>query len=119
MSDAPVLDPSALMTLSDMVGGDPAFVAEMIDTFLDETPSLLATMRASLAAGNAVELRRAAHSLKSNSATFGATTLADLCHRLEDLGKAASFDGADVLVERVDAEYQQVEPALLAARPQV
>jgi histidine phosphotransfer protein HptB len=72
MSYSDIIDDSALSALSDMVAGDPAFLAEMIDAFTEEAPAMLALMQSSLATGDAAELRRAAHSLKSNSATFGA-----------------------------------------------
>ena len=59
------------------------FVAELIDTFFEEAPTLLAELRAAHAADDANRFRRAAHSIKSNSLTFGATALAELARALE------------------------------------
>ncbi|MFN8428103.1 MAG: Hpt domain-containing protein [Anaerolineales bacterium] len=63
------------------------FIVELIDTFLDDAPKLAAEMHAALAAQDSDSFRRAAHSLKSNAATFGATRLAELTKRLEALGR--------------------------------
>ena len=63
--------------------------------------------------GNDAELfRRSAHSLKSNSAAFGAVTLAELARELEMLGKEGRLAGAGDKVARAAAEYQRVQQAL-------
>ena len=49
-----------------------------MDTFLEDAPALLAELRSARAAADADRFRRAAHSLKSNSHTFGATALGAL-----------------------------------------
>ena len=67
---AAVIDPHTFDELQANAGAD--FVAELVDTFAEEAPPLIAEMRSALAAGAAERFRRAAHSLKSNSSTFGA-----------------------------------------------
>ena len=62
------------------------FVAELVDTFAEEAPGLLAELSAALAADDAAGFRRAAHSLKSNSLTFGALALAGQARTLELAG---------------------------------
>ena len=64
------LDDAALGNLRDL-GGD-EFLGEVIDAFLADAPGLIATLRSSLDEQNTEELRRAAHTLKSNGATLGA-----------------------------------------------
>ncbi len=63
------------------------FINELIDTFLDDAPKLLAEMKSALESGSADSFRRAAHSLKSNAATFGADPLSQLAKELEVLGR--------------------------------
>ena len=106
------LDLNTLAGLSDATGNDPAFLAELIDTYLADAPSLLTAMRDAMAAGDSATLRRAAHTLKSSSATFGAGRLADVCRRLEH------GDGvAPALVAQAEEEFSRVRTALVAARP--
>lgn len=50
------------------MGGDDAFVAELIQQFMTDAPGLVSAGRAALEAGDASEGRRAAHTLKSNAA---------------------------------------------------
>src|ERR1043166_8586773 len=64
-------DASALESLREL-GGD-EFLAEVIDAFLADAPTLLETLRFH-EGRDPEEVRRAAHTLKSNGATLGAET---------------------------------------------
>jgi CheY-like chemotaxis protein/HPt (histidine-containing phosphotransfer) domain-containing protein len=107
------LDAEAVDALRELGGAD--FLTEVIDTFLADAPVLIATLRTSSEA-DAQELRRAAHTLKSNGQTFGARQFADLCRELEERAKCGEHDGADELVERIGHEYVGLEAALVALR---
>jgi HPt (histidine-containing phosphotransfer) domain-containing protein len=107
-----VLDPAALDRLRDSVGDE--FVGELVATFLDDAPAQLATLRGALERGDAEEARRAAHTLKSNGATFGAESLSELCRQLEEKAKHGELAQGDELVEKAEAEYERVEAALIA-----
>ncbi len=78
------IDPSALQRVLEMAGGDRSFVVEIIDDYLADSAGLLAT----LARSSGDDLRRAAHTLKSTSASVGAGRLAGLCARIEQAGAA-------------------------------
>ena len=110
------LDPSALETLLALVGGEPTRLAELIDSFLQETPPLLVVLRRSLEEGDAAGLHRAAHTLKSSSRDFGATRLSEWARELEAMGKAGALAGAAGLVARVETEYSRVKAELDAVR---
>jgi histidine phosphotransfer protein HptB len=103
-----LIDPAAFAELQDTAGAD--FVAELVQTFLEEAPQMLAELDAALAAGSAERFRRAAHSLKSNANTFGALRLGELARALELGGLPA--DGSDTAALR--AEYNAVATALQA-----
>ena len=107
-----ILDRAALANLLATVGNDREFLREMIDTYLGDAPKLIAAMRDAINARNAGDLRRAAHSLKSNSANFGATALTRLCKSLEDLAKTGTIEGAADLLAPIETEYAQVTRAL-------
>jgi HPt (histidine-containing phosphotransfer) domain-containing protein len=100
------LDPAALEQLREL-GGD-EFVADLAATFLDEAPPLLAALHDS----DVDEVRRAAHTLKSNGATFGATTFSTLCRELEEQAKIGDLTGAPALVDLIEAEYALVAEEL-------
>jgi HPt (histidine-containing phosphotransfer) domain-containing protein len=109
------LNQTALDDLNEMTGGDPEFLAELIDTFANDGQTLLAEMRSALASGDAMALRRAAHTLKSNSRTFGATVLGDTSQTLEERAAGGQIGDVADLVARAEVEF----PAVLAALNQV
>ena len=115
MVDTTVIDSAVLDGLLESVGGDREFLAELLQTYFEDSPRLLETMHTALAASNADEFRRAAHSLKSNSANFGAMTLSRMAKGLEDMGKAGTLDGAAAGVAQAEAEYARVRAALESA----
>jgi HPt (histidine-containing phosphotransfer) domain-containing protein len=108
-------DSAALESLRELGGDD--FVVEVIDTFLEDAPGLLVTIRRSLDEGDTDELRRAAHTLKSNGATLGAGEFSELCRELEQRAKNGELDDAAELADRIKQEYGVLEKALAALRP--
>ena len=100
-----MIDTQTFAELQDNAGSD--FVVELVDTFAEEAPLLLAELRSSFASGAADTFRRAAHSLKSNSNTFGASALAEMARSLELGGLPATGEPIDALsqelVRSVDA----------------
>ena len=99
-----------------MLGGEFRFLAELIDSFLEDAPQLLAQLDQFVAAQNAEGTRRIAHSLKSNAADFGAVLLSNLCKELEMNAKSGVLDGAADLSAQIRIEYGRVEDALRSVR---
>lgn len=110
--ESAVLDRAALDRLRDTVGEE--FVGELVATFLGDAPGQLATLRGALERGDVEQARRAAHTLKSNAATFGAESLSELCRRLEEKAKSGVLAGGVELVGQAEVEYGRVEAALTA-----
>jgi HPt (histidine-containing phosphotransfer) domain-containing protein len=75
-------------------------------------PAGLRRMQAAAAAGDAAELRRVAHSMKSSSANVGAERLSRLCKALETIGGSGRIDGSLPLLEEASGELQRVVAAL-------
>jgi HPt (histidine-containing phosphotransfer) domain-containing protein len=109
MSNPPI-DAAAFAELEDSAGAE--FARELIATFLEEAPTMLAELRAAFAAGKADVFRRSAHSLKSNSLTFGAQALAAQARELELQGMPADASALD----RLEAEYARTAAALTELR---
>jgi HPt (histidine-containing phosphotransfer) domain-containing protein len=70
-------------------------------------------MRAGLEASDPEQVRRAAHSLKSNSASFGAIRLSRATRELEMIAKSGSLEGAASRLVEVAAEYERLAPVLM------
>lgn len=116
MADSTVIDRDVLNGLLDSFGGDTEFLGEMLDTFFQDSPRQMEAVAAGLAAGDAETVRRAAHSLKSNCANFGALALSGECRQLEMLAKTGSLEGGTDLLICIAARYEQVRVALEAIR---
>lgn len=95
------IDPATFAELQATTGAD--FVVELVDTFAEEAPQMLAEMRSAQADAAAERFRRAAHSLKSNSNTFGAVRLAEMARALELGGLPASVAPVDDVAAELDA----------------
>jgi PAS domain S-box-containing protein len=108
------LDADALQNLRDLGGDD--FLREVVEAFLSDAPTLIARLRSSLEQQNGEELRRAAHTLKSNGATLGAEEFAELCRRVEQQAKAGRLDDLPQLVNRIEQELPPLGEALNSLR---
>lgn len=113
MPDAAV-DEAALGELLETVGGDRAFLAELVESYLADSPGLLAEMLGAAVAGDAASLRRAAHTLKSTSASLGAPGLAGACREIETRAAAGELDGLTGRIDLAATEFAAVALALRA-----
>jgi HPt (histidine-containing phosphotransfer) domain-containing protein len=109
-----VIDRDVLNKLLEAVGGDGEFLTELLETYFKDSPQLFTSMHESLVRGDSEEFRRAAHSLKSNSANFGAVKLSQQAKALEDMGKANNLEEANISLADAEAEYSKVKSALEA-----
>jgi CheY-like chemotaxis protein/HPt (histidine-containing phosphotransfer) domain-containing protein len=105
-------DASAIDKLLELVGGNRNALAELIDSFIQDTSTLLAQVRKSIETDDAELLRRAGHTLKSSSRDFGALTLSDLGKQLEDLGKEKRTAAASELLAQAEVQFEPVRAAL-------
>ena len=108
------IDLATFEALKEAAGSD--FVLELVDTFLSEAPLMLGDLRSALAANDADRFRRAAHSLKSNSLTFGASMLGAMAKALELGGIGPARETGGEPLDRLDDEYARVTQALSELR---
>jgi PAS domain S-box-containing protein len=94
-------------------------VIELIDVFLDRAPDQVADLRSVLDRNDVDEVRRGAHTLKSNAATFGAQRLEELCRELEASAKVGALDGAAHQLTRIESELARVTQDLSGIRSEL
>lgn len=85
------------------------------ESFYKDTLNLLEIGRNAIKNNQPEELRRAAHTIKSNSAIFGAMTISETAHKLEMLAREQQVDGADEFLNRIEADFEQIRPQIDAA----
>lgn len=111
---AAAVDRATFKELQDTAGVE--FVSDLVGTFLEEAPGMLKDLHAALAAREAERFRRAAHSLKSNSLTFGARGLASMARGLELGGLEPSLQAGAQPLAALEAEYARVARELAEMR---
>jgi HPt (histidine-containing phosphotransfer) domain-containing protein len=88
----------------------------LVERFYQDVDRLLGEAREALEGGQAGDLHRAAHTLKSTSATFGAVALSAVARELEYLARDGVLEGASDLIARAEAEFAQAKAALETMR---
>jgi HPt (histidine-containing phosphotransfer) domain-containing protein len=104
------IDRATFEELKTTAGAD--FVRELVETFLEDAPHMLGDLRSALATNDAERFRRTAHSLKSNSNTFGATSLAAMAKSIELGGIAPVREAGGKPLDALEQEYARVAQAL-------
>jgi CheY-like chemotaxis protein len=89
-----------------------ALLPELLDTFFRQAPEFLRDARLALGEDRIADLRRAAHTLKSNSANFGAAGLQAVCRDIERRAKEGVVDGISELLSKAEAEFVLARAAL-------
>ena len=105
-----VIDLDVYQALAEIVGED--FIGEMVDAFLDEGAQFLDDFNKSFADGDTDLFRRAAHSMKSNAATFGATKLSELSEELEEMARQGQLDGVAEKLDPISAAFSNAGQVL-------
>ena len=105
-----VIDATTFENLKQMVGAD--FIVELINTFLDDASQLLQQLDTALKTNDAETFKRAAHSLKSNAASFGANELSAWARTLEMLGRENKLNEVGDGLKALEEAYQAAEQEL-------
>ena len=98
----------------DAVEDNEELLTELGTMFLEQYPTLLTTIKSSLASGDAQELRRAAHTLKSSAKVIGAKDVGDTALAVEELARDNELDKVEQALEALESALSRVEPALKA-----
>lgn len=105
------IDTAVFAQLKEDLGED--FIVELVDTYCTETPQLIESLRASFSAQDSDVFRRAAHSIKSSSASLGAMRLSEHARTLEMIGKSGDISQAADQLESLAAEYDLASAELM------
>jgi len=92
--------------------GAPSILHKVLTSYLHNSLQLIEALHCAARQQDASALQHTAHSLKSTSATVGATTLAEFCKELEAAGRAHQVTNVTALLSAIENEYTQVREAL-------
>jgi HPt (histidine-containing phosphotransfer) domain-containing protein len=115
-----MLDPGALKQLRATLGKQAdRMLPGLIERFYQDVDRLLGEARQALEQRQADDLHRAAHTLKSTSATFGAMMLSGAAREMEYLARDGVLEGAAGLIAQAEAEFVKAKAALEAIRKEL
>jgi two-component system, sensor histidine kinase and response regulator len=86
------LDPAPLKELRQLEEGGFFSLRDYVDTFISDGKNRLEALAVALKAGDDTTFEREAHTLKGSARELGATHLADICERLEEIGSQKALN---------------------------
>jgi HPt (histidine-containing phosphotransfer) domain-containing protein len=95
--------------------GDPEFLRQMVDLFLETVGGQVAVLRTAAAAGDTVRLARVAHTVRGASLGMFANAMATLAAALERAGKDQQLEGVAQLLTALDATFAETSVCMREA----
>lgn len=92
--------------------GSTGIFVQIVDTYLADSARLLQQIRNALAEKDLVAMTRGAHTLKSTSASVGATRVSEIAQALEAAGKNKTIDVCPMFLTALTAEHAASERLL-------
>jgi len=108
------IDRAMLNGLIDSLGpGAKDIIPSLLDSFCTDAQELIDAAHEALKKGEHIELRRAAHTLKSTSATVGAMILSQASRDLEVVAKDGDLHRAAYLITALEHSFAAAQAALM------
>jgi two-component system, sensor histidine kinase and response regulator len=107
--DEPIIDPEVAMA---HVEGNEDLIKEMVGIFFEESGDMISKIESGIETGDAKLVERAAHTLKSSSAMFGAKRARTAAFELELAGQSGDISGAPQLFDRLQQEIELLRCAV-------
>jgi HPt (histidine-containing phosphotransfer) domain-containing protein len=115
-TETQAVDLAVLATYDEaQIEGEPDFVVELIDLYLDEVPRLFDSIRAAIINNDRTTAGRAAHSLRGSSGNLGVLQLAAIADELEHF-ESNRYTSAAELFQSLQNEFERVKEILNAER---
>lgn len=112
-SSKPALDPATTVRLRQLLSSQqPQMLTELLDFFIETTPSLIEGMHLGLQRGDSEVLYQALHTLKPCSAYLGANQVTSQCELLEHKVKSGQLANAVSKLATLEIEFNRAKQAL-------
>ena len=103
------LDRNTLKSLRELQApGEPDFLTELIDLFLEDSAILMEEVKTGLAIFDMQMIRQAVHTLKGSGGSLGATKMVTLCTSMENLTKTGTIEEINQIYLVLLEEYNTV-----------
>lgn len=108
----PVLNPTRIQ---ETTGGDPEFLRELMDLYLEDAQERLRELHAALEAADAEAVARCAHKMKGASSNVGAERIERLAIRIEQDAHRGVLPALPETLSSLRSELEQIPRALEAS----
>jgi PAS domain S-box-containing protein len=110
--EPPLPDPIDRHKALPYFGGDENLFGRLLREYIDDLPGQIERLKTEADSGAGRAFTTTAHSLKSLSATFGATRLWQAAQQLEALGLDENLAAAAPLIQQLEAEFPRLQAYL-------
>lgn len=111
-TDGPLVDPTELARLIADFADSPDVPRSVVADYAESVERLHKRINIAITVGDADEMALAAHSLKSNSATVGATAMNAVMREIERVGRTGEVGGCGDLLHRSRILFEETLPIL-------
>ncbi len=109
-------DPAALLERLD---GNRSLAGELIDTFLEEAPAILGSLRGAVDARDGRGIERSAHGARGALLNLSASEAAQLAHQLESAARRGEFVRCADLLPELESAFTRVERQMRSFKTQL
>ena len=112
--DSPPSDESVVNWSEALEGteGDHELLRDVMASFLEQSPKLMAALRQAVAESAADDLQKAAHTLKGTVRCFGENRVFENADQLDKMGQNGNLQGAEETLTKLQREMARLIPAL-------
>ncbi|MTV50663.1 PAS domain S-box protein [Heliobacillus mobilis] len=107
-NDSSVIDMNVLREIALFTDNQTdAFLPSLIETYLDESKQLMNSLSVAIQRSDPECIEKAAHALKSGSASLGALHFAKFCEQMESYGRNKTLDNLNNLFLQMEEMYNE------------
>jgi signal transduction histidine kinase/DNA-binding response OmpR family regulator len=106
------IDARILAQLRELEAGMPGLLADVMATFVRETPGRIARIATALRTGDGPGAEQAAHGLKGSAAAIGAQRLSALCAHIEECSRQGDLEACRSSVTSLTQEFDRARDEL-------
>jgi len=104
-----IFDKSVLLGV---LSGDEELLKTILQGFCEDTPNQLNALKQACKSGDASQIARLAHPLKSASGSVGATVMQELALQIETEGEAGDLEQTASLIDALERAFEGLKSVL-------
>ena len=90
------------------MAGDHGLAREIVETFIEDVPGQINTLKRAAGDGDAELIGRTAHTISGAASNVGAAALYEASRRLEVAADARELDAVGSLLQRLESDYGEL-----------